>query len=111
MLAQAKRSRKRSRSRPSKVSVSSRDIKSNVSVSWNCGKVSVSVSSQTEEQMSRSRTLRSRLHPWIMASEQPEQFLVTPRFGYGIIKPNNRLVLLFTIAIRTAYIRLGIILT
>jgi len=35
-----------------------------VSVSWNCRKVLVSVSSRTKNQMSRSRKLRSRLHPW-----------------------------------------------
>jgi len=34
-----------------------------VSVSAKCGKVSVSVSSRTENQTSRSRTPRSRLHP------------------------------------------------
>jgi len=38
--------------------------KSDISVSWNSRKVSVSVSSRTKNRMSRSRKLRSRLHPW-----------------------------------------------
>ena len=38
--------------------------KSHVSVSWNCRKALVSVSSWIKNRMSRSRKLRSRLHPW-----------------------------------------------
>jgi len=51
------------------VSRRSRDVVSKrfglVSVSWKCGKVSVPISSRTENQMSRSRTIGSRLQATI----------------------------------------------
>jgi len=48
-----------------------------VSVSWNYRKFLVSVSSRTKNRMSRSRKLRSRLHPW--------SYLLKEKFGKWLL--------------------------